>query len=48
MKRGRAEAIVEGVLASAARWPEFAEKALVPVAWREQIQRNLRLSFPNA
>ena len=48
MKRGRAETIVEEVRAAAARWLEYAEKAQVMESWREQIQRNLRLSLPRA
>ena len=48
MKRGRAETIVEEVRAAVARWLEYAEKAQVMESWREQIQRNLRLSLPRA
>ena len=48
MKRGRAEAIVEEVRAAVARWPDYAEQAQVADAWREQIQRDHRLSFRNA
>jgi len=46
MKRGRAEAIVEEVLAAVARWPDFAEQAKVVDEWRKQIQRHLRLELP--
>jgi serine/threonine-protein kinase HipA len=48
MKRGRADAIVEEVAAAVARWPDYAGQAQVGDAWREQIQRDHRLSFPNA
>lgn len=46
MKRGRAETIVDEVRAAVARWPEYAGKARVTDDWREQIQRNLRLTLP--
>jgi len=46
MKRGRAEAIVEEVRAAVAKWPDYAEQALVTSDWHEQIQRNHRLQFP--
>ena len=46
MKRGRAETIIEEVRAAVAQWPQYAEKARVAEAWREQIQRNMRLSLP--
>ena len=46
MKRGRAETIVDEVRAAVARWPEYAGKARVTDVWREQIQRNLRLTLP--
>ena len=46
MKRGRAEAIVEEVRAAVAKWPDYAEQALVMKDWRKQIQRALRLEFP--
>ena len=46
MKRGRAETIVEEVRAAVAQWPDYAGKARVMESWREQIQRNLRLSLP--
>ena len=48
MKRGRAEAIVEEVQASVKCWPEFAAKAQVAEAWRDQIQQSHRLSLPKA
>ena len=46
MKRGRAGTIVDEVRAAVVQWPEYAEKAGVMGSWREQIQRNLRLSLP--
>ncbi len=48
MKRGRAETIVEEVLAAVARWADFAEQAKVKVKWGKQIQRHLRLKLPRA
>ncbi|MEO8459953.1 MAG: HipA domain-containing protein [Dokdonella sp.] len=45
MKRGRAETIIEEVRAAVLRWPEFAARANVADAWREQIQRTHRLEF---
>lgn len=45
MKRGRAEAITEEVRAVAAHWPEYADRAGVPAAWRAQIQRHHRLTL---
>ena len=46
MKRGRATKIFEEVRAAVAQWPEFAGQANVAPEWRQQIQRNLRLSLP--
>ena len=46
MKRGRAEAIVEEVREAVRQWPQYADAAGVADAWREQIQRNLRLELP--
>ena len=46
MKRGRAEAIMKEVHVAVKKWPEFAEKARVLRAWRNQIQKNLRLDLP--
>jgi serine/threonine-protein kinase HipA len=48
MKRGRAEAIVEQVIAAARRWPEFANQAKVAESRREEIGRNHRLAFATA
>ena len=46
MKRGRAEAILEGVCAAVAKWSDYAEQAQVVSAWRKQIQGNHRLGIP--
>jgi len=43
MKRGRAEAIIEEVRQAVARWREYADEAGVPAAWRDRIDRTLRL-----
>jgi serine/threonine-protein kinase HipA len=43
MKRGRAEVIVDEVLAAVARWPDYADKAGVPAAWRDHIHSNFRI-----
>lgn len=48
MKRGRAETILAEVRAAVERWPDFAAKAQVADAWRDQIQANLRLTLPKA
>ena len=45
MKRGRAEAIVEEVLAAVSKWPDFAEQAQVANNWCKQIQKSLRLDL---
>ncbi|MEQ1591964.1 MAG: HipA domain-containing protein [Thiobacillaceae bacterium] len=47
MKRGRAEAIVDDVRTAVAKWPDYADQAQVVETWRDQIQRNLRLSLPH-
>lgn len=46
MKRGRAETLVDEVRAAVADWPQYAEAARVTEAWRDQIQRTLRLDLP--
>ncbi len=46
LKRGRAEAILEEVRAAVVKWPDHADQADVPAAWRTQIQRNFRLTLP--
>ncbi len=43
MKRGRAEAIVDEVSQSVARWPDYADEAGVPGGWSDQIRQNFRL-----
>ncbi|MDA8137146.1 MAG: HipA domain-containing protein [Desulfobacteraceae bacterium] len=43
LKRGRAEAIIEEVRQAVSRWPEFADLAGVPAAWRDRIYQTLRL-----
>jgi len=48
LTRGRAEAIVDQVIAAATRWPEFADQAEVPADRRDEIARHLRLSFARA
>jgi len=44
LKRGRMETIVGEVREGVSHWPGHAQTAGVPKAWRQQIQRNLRLS----
>ncbi|HYP79765.1 MAG TPA: HipA domain-containing protein [Steroidobacteraceae bacterium] len=46
LKRGRAETILGEVQSAVKRWPEFAAQAGLSDAWREGIQQNHRLSFP--
>lgn len=43
--RGRAETILEEVIAVVSRWPEYADAAGVTVAWRDTILATLRLNF---
>jgi len=45
MKRGRATAILDEVIAAVRRWPEFADAADLGEVWREQIARAHRLTF---
>lgn len=45
MKRGRAERILNEVIEVVGEWRDFAHKAGVPDAWREQIAGHLRLQF---
>jgi serine/threonine-protein kinase HipA len=47
MKRGRAETIIEEVQAAVRRWPEFAAAAKLGDEWRDRIQKNHRLAFPD-
>jgi serine/threonine-protein kinase HipA len=46
MKRGRADAILDEVIAAVARWPEFAAQAGVDGARVAQVRRFLRLQIP--
>lgn len=48
MKRGRADTILEEVLAAVARWPEFAAAAGVNAAWGERIAATHRREFTAA
>ncbi len=43
LKRGRAETILDEVIAAARRWPKFAEEAKVLPAWVKQVQAQLRV-----
>ena len=43
MKRGRAEAIIDEVRSVVVQWPDFADQAGVPTAWRDKIEGTLRL-----
>lgn len=47
MKRGRASAILEQVVAAVKRWPEFAGEARIGEAWLETIRAAHRLVFPS-
>lgn len=46
MKRGRAAAIIEEVVAAVKRWPEFAAEADLPAKWIYTIGKAHRLTFP--
>lgn len=46
MKRGRAEAILQEVVAAVEQWERFAAEAAVMPSLREGVQRNLQLTFP--
>lgn len=46
MKRGRAGAILDEVVAAVRRWPEFAAEAKLSDEWRDRIQKTHRLEFP--
>lgn len=48
MKRGRAAAIVDEVIAAVRRWPEFASEAGLSDEWRDKIRKAHRLTFPKA
>jgi serine/threonine-protein kinase HipA len=43
MKRGRAEVIIEEVRKAVSCWRDYADDAGVPEAWRDRIQKTLRL-----
>ena len=43
MKRGRAETIVSEVQQVVSRWQDYAEEAVLPTVWRDNIQHALRL-----
>ncbi len=43
MKRGRANTIVNEVVNTVSRWQDYAEEAGVSPAWRDHIQKTLRL-----
>jgi serine/threonine-protein kinase HipA len=45
MKRGRAEAILDEVVAAVMQWPTFAEAANVSAEWQAQIRHTHRLTF---
>jgi serine/threonine-protein kinase HipA len=45
MKRGRAQSIIDEVIESVKRWPEFAAEAGVDARWIELIGRAHRLGF---
>ncbi|MEX2124087.1 MAG: type II toxin-antitoxin system HipA family toxin [Woeseia sp.] len=45
MKRGRADTIIDEVIAAVAGWRDYAHEAGVPTSWAEQIQANLRLEL---
>ena len=48
MKRGRAETIVKEVTEVVVNWPKYADQAGVEKAWRDQINRTLRLNITRA
>ena len=43
MKRGRAQTIVNEVLETVSRWPDYADEVGVPMILRDQIRHTLRL-----
>jgi len=45
MKRGRAAAILDEVVAAVQRWPEFAAQAKLTDEWRNAIRKTHRLTF---
>jgi serine/threonine-protein kinase HipA len=48
MKRGRAKTILSEITTAVQCWPEFAEKAALPLRQTERIQQTLRLNFPQS
>jgi serine/threonine-protein kinase HipA len=46
MKRGRADTILEEVMAAVSRWPQIAASASVPESWIEDINTRLRRELP--
>jgi serine/threonine-protein kinase HipA len=48
MKRGRADALLDEVVAAVRRWPEFADRAGLAPAVRDEIARHHRLEWPPA
>lgn len=47
LKRGRAAAIMEEVVAAVKHWPDFAAAAKLTDEWRDKIQEAHRLAFPD-
>jgi serine/threonine-protein kinase HipA len=43
LKRGRAETLLQEVVDTVSRWPDYADEARVPAGMRDQIGVNLRL-----
>ena len=48
LKQGRYKSLVNEVLETVRRWPEFAADAAVSQDWTDKIQKTHRLSFPTA
>ncbi len=46
MKRGRAASIIDEVLTTVQRWPEFAAQANLSDMWIDTIRRAHRLTLP--
>ncbi|MGL4369160.1 MAG: type II toxin-antitoxin system HipA family toxin [Spirochaetota bacterium] len=46
MKRGRADSIIDEVRTAVREWRNFADDAHIEPSWRDVIQKNLRLQFP--
>jgi serine/threonine-protein kinase HipA len=45
LKRGRGEAIIEDVRAVVSHWRDYADDTGVPAAWRDRIQKTLRMAY---